>query len=69
MHRHNDVPNASTCVLVLVNGALAAGTHIWGHVLVLATSQRLARFHSRQPGLCIRVVLATVFWKHFFGAW
>ena len=31
-----DARIASTCVLVLANGAPAAGTRIWGHVLVLA---------------------------------
>ncbi len=59
----------STCVLVLANGAPAGGTRIWGHVLVLANSQRLARIQSRQPGLSIREMQATVFWKQCFGAW
>ena len=40
--------NASTCVIVLANGAEAADTHIWGHVLVLAISQRLARTQLHQ---------------------
>ena len=48
-------------MLVLANGAPAGGTRIWGHVLVLANGQRLARIQSRQPGLSIREMQATMF--------
>ena len=62
-------PTTSTCVLVLANGAPAGGTRIWGHVLVLANGQRLARIQLRQPDLSIREMQATMFWKQYFGAW